>query len=93
VVTHEQRCPNCGSDPFFTEDYSRLLTDLTTVHNVNRKLGADNGMLRAQAEVDRLIGQDYVSSLQRKIQRQKRVINRLEDRLRTLGKPPYEGDR
>lgn len=87
----ERVCPHCGTDRWKAERADRREARMTAVNHERDRLARENGVLRSEAHLAREKGEEYRRALQRKIQRQARVIRRLEQKLLDAGQPPHEG--
>lgn len=82
-------CPECGSRNWFTRNYDRLVAELDWKRRDCQKLARENGLLQymlyeALEDVKR-----QTSTRDRKIDRQRRAIIKLEEKLRKRGEQPY----
>ncbi len=84
-----RQCSECGCDRWVARDAERARDRaqraMEEAERMAAKAGVDSLRQKLAHEEDR----DRVSRLQRKIQRQARVIVRLEARLRALNTRPY----
>lgn len=85
-----RQCPECGCDRWAMRDAIRQSQRVTRLERDVRKLAGENGVLIYQARVKDDEHSDHMSRSLRKINRQARVIKRLEERLRALNAKPYE---
>lgn len=85
----ERVCPECGSDPWFSQEFPRVRDENHALRNrlvVSAKEHAAEKMLW---DIERMEMEEWKRSNSRKVSRQTRVIRRLEKRLRELGAFPY----
>jgi phage-related minor tail protein len=85
-------CPECGTTGWETRDYQRVLQDLRNARSDLERLARDNGLLTYQLAAAKAKTKEETSWLMSKVDKQRRVIARLERRWReTIGAGPYEG--
>lgn len=84
-------CEHCGSDTYKAENFDRVRDSLTKYRERCENLARRNGLLQVRLEISGADAVEERAGLQRKVNRQARVIRRLEDRLRKLGRKPHEG--
>lgn len=80
-------CPECGSDTWRSAGYDELLEARDRHWEKNREQAIE--ILRLQLRVAEL--EERERGRQRKVNRQRVVIRRLEERLRDMSTFPYEG--
>ena len=81
-------CPECGSDVWKARDYDSLLRARDRHHATNRQQAIE--ILALKLRVAEL--EERERDRGRKVQKQSRIIRRLEERLRAVGSRPYEGE-
>jgi hypothetical protein len=84
-----RQCPECGCDRWVARDAGRARDRAERTMEEAEKMAARAGVDYLRQKLARAEDRDHVSRLQRKIQRQARVIVRLEARLRALNAKPY----
>ena len=82
-------CPDCGSDTFFADNFERVRDEAFRLRKEFEHQAARHAVERAQWELQRFDNDEGRRGMQEKIQRQRKVINRLERRLRALSVKPY----
>ena|SRR5688572_4424018 len=83
-------CPECGADRYKMRDANRIYDNARRAQADAERLAQKNGLLTYKNQIAEREAKERMSSLQRKIARQARVIVRLEERLRFINRPPYE---
>lgn len=86
-----RQCPECGCDRWQMRDAARKHEYALRMEREVNKLAARNGVLSWQIKAKDEEHRDHMGRALRKIQRQARVIKRMEERLRALNARPYEG--
>lgn len=87
----EQRvCPHCGCDRWKAERADKLAARMVSTERERTRLAQENGVLRSEAHLARELGQEVRNAMQRRIQRQARVIRRLEQKLLDAGRQPHD---
>lgn len=86
-----RQCPECGSDRWKMREADRNFDRRIQIERDVEKLAARNGVLEYRLKAQEQTHRDHTSRALRKINRQARVIKRLEERLRALNARPYEG--
>lgn len=84
-----RQCPECGCDRWKMREAARNADYAEQKARDAEKLAAKNGVLSYRMRVQADEHRDHISRALRKIQRQARVIKRLEARLRALEAAPY----
>ena len=87
--TPPRQCPECGADRWKMREAHRAYDRAQQLDRDVQKLAAKNGVLTYQIRAQEEAHKDRMSRALRKIQRQARVIVRLEARLRALKAQPY----
>lgn len=87
----ERMCPHCGTDRWKAERADKREARMTAIVRDRERLAAENGLLRANVILAEGEGREVRRALQRKVQRQAKVIRRLEKKLLALGQRPHEG--
>lgn len=82
-------CPECGADEYVTKAGHELLRQ---ANDRFRRSNTAQAIEIARLKLDVMELQDRDNNRDRKVRNQARVIVRLENRLRALGKRPYEQD-
>lgn len=85
-----RQCPECGCDRWKHREAERSTDRRYQLERDAEKLAARNGVLSFQNASQEVSHREHMSRALRKIQRQARVIVRLEKRLRDLKVKPYE---
>ena len=85
-------CPECGSDTFKAQDYDKAVSERYEVYDRFKRRFAQHAMEQAQWEIDKIRLEDATKSLQRKVNAQRKALNRLENKMLKLGKQPYKED-
>lgn len=85
-------CECCGSDPFKTKDYDKVVAERTEVGYRFKRLHADHALEKAQWILREITLEEGTKYLQQKVIRQSKAIQRLEAKIKRLGKQPYEKD-
>lgn len=92
-LTHQYNCPECGADPFKTVDYDRIVKEQQELENRFKKVLAHHGLRDAEWTIERIKLEESMRYLQRKTKKQAATLSRLEEKLRGLGKRPYEEEK
>lgn len=82
-------CPDCGSDTFFADNFERVRDESFRLRREYEAQAARHAVERAQWELARFDTDEGRRGMQEKIQRQRRTINRLEERLRKAYVQPH----
>lgn len=85
-------CPECGSDIFKALDYDKVVSERSEVYDRFKRIFAQHAMEKAQWEIDKIRLEDSTKSLQRKVNAQRKALNRLENKILKLGKQPYASE-
>lgn len=84
------KCPECGADDYVQKYYDKLCNEQLRVSKLYKDMRAHHGLREAEWELERISITEGMKSLQRKTQKQAKVINRLEEKLRALRQQPYK---
>lgn len=84
-------CPHCGTDRYKAQRADRRVARMEAIEADRERLARENGVLLANNVLARAEGEEVRRALQRKVNRQAKVIRRLERKLIELGKQPHEG--
>lgn len=87
----ERVCPHCGCDRWKVERLDKTMARMVALDRERERLAQENGLLRSEAVLAKAQGEGVRRAQQRRVQRQARVIRRLERRLLELGQQPHEG--
>lgn len=87
----ERVCPHCGTDRYKAQRLDRRENAMRARDREFDKLARENGVLLAQARVARAEGAEVRRGMQGKLNRQAKVIRRLEKKLLDLGQQPHAG--
>lgn len=83
-------CPECGSDTIWSREFSRVSAEKSSLYDSYKRALAQWGLDRAQWELDKINLTEGRKWLQRKVDVQRKQLNRLENKLIELGKQPYK---
>lgn len=86
------KCPECGTDDYVQKYYDKLCNEQLEVSKRFKDMRAHHGLREAEWELKEISLVESMKSLQRKTQKQSKVINRLEEKLRALRQQPYKED-
>lgn len=89
-IRPKRQCEECGSDRWVARDAQMRFAAAQRMNDAAQKIARENGELRLRVAVLEAERNEIQGLLQRKITRQARVIRRMEERLRELGRKPYE---
>lgn len=87
----ERVCPHCGVDRYKAERADKREARMDATVRDRERLARENGLLVANAALARAEGEEVRRAMQRKIQRQARVIRRMEKKLLGFGQQPHAG--
>lgn len=90
MADRPRECPECGSDTWKAQDYDKLYKENWEIADRLKKMAAQHGLLSAQWELQKIRLEAGMKSLQQKCNRQRAALNRLENKLISLNKKPYE---
>lgn len=90
-MADERVCPHCGTDRYKAQRLDRREAAMRARDRAADKIAKENGALRLQLAVAQEEGGEVRRGMQHKIQRQAKVIRRLEKKLLEAGKQPHEG--
>lgn len=90
-MADDRVCPHCGTDRYKAARLDRRENAMRARDREFTKVASENGVLRATVSIARAEGREVREGMQRKLNRQAKVIRRLEKRLLELGKQPHEG--
>lgn len=84
-----RRCEHCGSDPYFSEEFPRVVQQAAAAEDEARRATAALAM--KDYEINRMRREQAVSKswIGQKSDRQRKRIIELEAHLRAMGRPPY----
>ena len=85
-------CPECGTDTYFARNFDRVRDKSYAIEEQLRRMCASYGVDRANWELEKIDRDQNKRWLQRKVDSQRKVINRLENKLLSLKKQPYTAD-
>lgn len=88
---NERVCPHCGTDRYKAHRLDRRENAMRARDREFEKVTSENGRLRAQVSLARAEGIEVRRGMQGKLNRQAKVIRRLERKLLELGQQPHEG--
>jgi hypothetical protein len=83
-------CPECGSNIYFAQNFERVRDHLHLVRQAFERQASEFAVERARWCLKELEELESRKSIHRKVQKQRAVIVRLENKLRALGKRPHE---
>ena len=83
-------CPECGSDPFKTQDYDKITKEMEELSYRYKRARASWSELSAKDEITIIKLEEGMRWLQRKVKKQAQAITRLENKLKKNGHRPYE---
>lgn len=82
-------CPECGSDPFKTQDYDKITKEIAEISSRYKRAHASWAGVSAEWEIKNLRLEEGMKWLQRKVKKQAQAIQKLEDKLKRHGERPY----
>ncbi len=88
-MTRPDKCPECGVDPFFTQDYPKLTKEMDQLEYHYKRVRAYHGEASAKWDIEKIKLEEGMRWLQRKTKKQAQAIQRLEAKLKKLGEQPY----
>lgn len=91
-MTQHRNCPECGSDPYKTQDYDKIVREMNSLSSRYKMMSASHGQDRASWEIKALKLEEGMTWLQRKVKKQAQALARLEAKLRRHGEQPYAED-
>lgn len=83
-------CPECGAEPFKTQNYDKVVKERDESNRWYKKISADHGLEKAEWRIKEIELTETIKHTQRKTVKQAKVIQKLEDKLRRLKQRPYE---
>lgn len=83
-------CPNCGSDPWKTQDYDKIVKEMEELSYRYKRARGSWAELSAKDEITILKLEESMRWLQRKVKKQAQSLGRLEEKLRSYKQQPYE---
>lgn len=83
-------CPECGTHGTEKWYYDKILSENLEIGERFKSLNARHGREKAEWEIDRIRLTESMKWMQRKVNKQSRVITRLEEKLKKLNQKPYE---
>lgn len=83
-------CPNCGTDQRRRDLLEKVSLQYAELRYQFGKQAASHGRERALWQLQQLEHDEEKRWLQDKVRKQKKVITRLEQKLRNRNQPPYE---
>lgn len=89
-LTHQRNCPECGSDPFKTQDYDKITREMNELSSRFKRALASHGLVRAEWDLKEIELTEGMKWLQRKAKKQAQTITKLEDKLKKFGEQPYK---
>lgn len=91
-VSEPRVCPHCGSDTYFAQNFPRLVQKTAALEDQVRRMAAQHGVERANWQLEKIERANERTWLAQKAHKQRLVINKLEAKLRKLGKVPHAED-
>ena len=85
-------CPECGSDPFKTIDYDKVVRERRELQMRFKRTMAQHGTERAEWVIREIDYEESMKYLQRKVLKQTNALRKLEEKLKKLGEQPYKAD-
>lgn len=82
-------CKECGSDPFKSLDYDKVLSENSVLRSWVKREFANHAVEKAEWAFEKLGAEDSTKWLQRKVKKQSKIIARLEEKLKKLNTQPY----
>lgn len=82
-------CPECGTNGTEKWYYDQILKEKLEIGQTIRRMSAQHGVDKAVWEMDRISLTESMKWMQRKVNKQAKVITRLEEKLKKLNTQPY----
>lgn len=89
-MTQPRECPECGSDIFKATDYDKLLSENLEIGSRFKRLNADHALEKAQWWLSQIKLEESMKYMQQKTKKQTAALRKLEERIRVLGRRPYD---
>lgn len=83
-------CPECGIDTYRAKEFDRLMSEKCELGSRFKQLRANHALEIARWEIRDIENTESMKWLQRKTRNQAAAIRKLEEKLKKLGKQPYE---